>query len=143
MIARPASILVAASVAAAACTHAARYSPDPRTACSTGDTTTIAAKGPTFPYCGYLRNLVTQVYRRWRPPASEGSLSAEISFVLHRDGSVTSVEFVRRSGSSAFDLSAERAVEAAAQALAFGQLPAGYAADTLPVSFYFNPARRQ
>ena len=50
------------------------------------------------------------------------------------------IRFVTRSGSFAFDLGAQGAIEAAGNSLAFGQLPDGWEADVLPVSFYFKPA---
>lgn len=60
-------------------------------------------------------------------------------FLVHRDGSISGLQFVRRSGSFSFDLEAQGAVEAAARANAFGPLPAGYGPDVLPVSFFFSP----
>ena len=56
-----------------------------------------------------------------------------------RDGSVRDIRFVTRSGSFAFDLSAQGAIEAAGNAGVFGPLPDGWDADVLPVSFYFKP----
>ena len=103
------------------------------------DVTTIKTEGVEFPFPGYLHNLVSQVYRRWSPPPSNARLEAEIFFLVHRDGAVTGLQFIRRSGSFAFDLEAQGALEAAARAGAFGALPAGYGPDVLPVSFYFNP----
>jgi protein TonB len=103
------------------------------------DVATIKTEGVEFPFPGYLQNLVAQVYRRWRPAPSSAALEAEVFFFVHRDGSVTGLQFIKRSGSFAFDLEAQGAVEAAARASAFGQLPAGYGPDVLPVSFYFNP----
>jgi len=103
------------------------------------DATTIKTEGVEFPFPVYLHNLVAQVYRRWRPPPSNALLEAEVFFLVHRDGSVTGLQFTRRSGSFAFDLEAQGAIEAAARSGAFGTLPAGYGPDLLPVSFYFNP----
>ncbi len=103
------------------------------------DVATIRTEGVEFPFPGYLNNLVAQVYRRWRPPPSSALLAAEIFFFVHRDGSVTGLQFIRRSGSFAFDLEAQGAVEAAARAAAFGALPPGYGPELLPVSFFFNP----
>jgi protein TonB len=103
------------------------------------DVATIKTEGVEFPFPGYLRNLVGQVYRRWRPAPSNALLEAEVLFFVHRDGSVTGLQFIKRSGSFAFDLEAQGAIEAAARAGAFGQLPAGYGSDMLPVSFFFNP----
>lgn len=107
---------------------------------STGtDAATIRTEGVEFPFPGYLRNLVAQVYRRWRPPGGNTDLEAEMIFFVHRDGSVTGLQFVKRSGSFAFDLEAQGAVEASARAGAFGALPVGYGPDMLPVSFFFSP----
>ncbi|MGA2384082.1 MAG: TonB C-terminal domain-containing protein [Gemmatimonadales bacterium] len=103
------------------------------------DVATIKTEGVEFPFPGYLQNLVGQVYRRWRPAPSSAALEAEVFFFVHRDGSMTGLQFIKRSGSFAFDLEAQGAIEAAARAGAFGQLPAGYGPDVLPVSFYFNP----
>ena len=103
------------------------------------DVATIKTEGVEFPFPGYLQNLVSQVYRRWRPAPTTAALEAEVFFLVHRDGSVTDLQFTKRSGSFAFDLEAQGAVEAAARAGAFGQLPAGYGPAVLPVSFYFNP----
>jgi outer membrane biosynthesis protein TonB len=82
---------------------------------------------------------VAQVYRRWHPPAGNADLESEMLFFVHRDGSITGLQFVKRSGSFAFDLEAQGAVEAASRAGSFGPLPAGFAPDMLPVSFFFSP----
>ncbi len=103
------------------------------------DPATIRTEGVEFPFPGYLRNLVAQVYRRWRPPSGNAELEAEVLFIVQRDGSIRNLRFVRRSGSFAFDLEAQGSVEAAARAGAFGPLPEGYGADVLPVSFFFSP----
>jgi protein TonB len=103
------------------------------------DVATIRTEGVEFPFPGYLSNLVSAVYRRWRPAPSNALLEAEVFFIVHRDGSMTGLQFIRRSGSFSFDLEAQGAVEAAARAGAFGSLPAGYGPDVLPVSFFFNP----
>ncbi|MSR05568.1 MAG: hypothetical protein EXR93_00640 [Gemmatimonadetes bacterium] len=108
---------------------------------STGsDVATVKTSGVEFPFPEYLRNLVAQVYRRWQRPTENVILQAEVLFLVHRDGSVSGLQFVRRSGNFAFDLEAQGAVEAASTAHAFGQLPDGYPADVLPVSFFFNPS---
>jgi len=103
------------------------------------DPTTVRTAGVEFPFPGYLRNLVAQIYRRWRPPSGNELLQAEVFFLVHRDGTMSGLQFIRRSGSFAFDLEAQGAVEAAVRAQAFGTLPEGYGADVLPVSFFFSP----
>jgi protein TonB len=108
---------------------------------STGsDPATVKTTGVEFPYPAYLRNVVSQVYRRWQRPSGNVSLRAEVLFLVHRDGSISNFQFVQRSGSFGFDLEAQGAIEAAATAGAFGTLPDGYAADVLPVSFFFDPS---
>jgi len=107
---------------------------------STGtDPATVLVEGEEFPYPEYLRNIVSQVFRRWQRPGGNASLRAEVLFLIHRDGSVSNVRFVARSGNFSFDLEAQGAIEAAAGA--FGPLPEGYANDVLPVSFFFDPQR--
>ena len=59
---------------------------------------------------------------------------------MHRDGSISNFQFVKRSGNFGFDLEAQGAIEAAANAGAFGPLPEGYPSDVLPVSFFFDPS---
>ncbi len=115
-------------------------SPNTAAAPGTGtDAATIRTEGVEFPFPGYLRNLVAQVYRRWRPPAGNADLEAEMLFFVHRDGSISGLQFMKRSGAFAFDLEAQGAVEAAARAGAFGTLPEGFGPDLLPVSFFFSP----
>lgn len=111
---------------------------------STGtDVTTVKTSGVDFPYPEYLRNIVSQVYRRWNRPAGNVALRAEVLFFVHRDGHVSNLQFVRPSGNYAFDLEAQGAIESAANAGAFGPLPEGYPADVLPVSFFFDPSSRR
>ncbi len=108
---------------------------------STGtDAVTIKTPGLDFPYPEYLRNIINQVYTRWDREDAQGNRFAEIMFMIRRDGSVHDIRFVTNSGSFAFDLSAQGAIEAAGNARAFGTLPDGWEADVLPVSFYFKPA---
>lgn len=121
---------------------AAPVAPAPGETPSTGtDVATIKTPGLAFPFPEYLRNIVTQVYQRWDRGSAKQSNFAEISFLILRDGSVRDIHFVTRSGSFAFDLDAQGAIEAAGNNRAFGQLPDGWEADVLPVSFYFQPTR--
>lgn len=109
---------------------------------STGtDAATIKTPGLQFPFPEYLRNIVNQVYRNWDREGRQNS-SAEISFLILRDGTVRDIRFVSRSGSFNFDLGAQGAIEAAGNAQAFGPLPDGWEADVLPVSIYFKPTSR-
>jgi len=106
---------------------------------STGsDAATVSTEGAEFPYPEYLQNAVTQILSRWQRPFENTALDAEVSFLVHRDGSITDLQFVKRSGNFAFDLEAEGAVEAAGRSRAFGALPTGWKADVLFVRFYFT-----
>lgn len=132
----------AAAAPAAPATAAAPGTGPPGSTTAGTDAATIRTEGVEFPFPGYLRNLVSQVYQRWRPPPSQAALVAEVLFYLHRDGSVTGLQFIRRSGAFGFDLEVQGAIESAARAHAFGPLPDGFGADVLPVSFFFNPRGR-
>lgn len=105
------------------------------------DIANVDLKGKEFPYPEYLRNLVSQIYRRWARPAGNASLQAEVSFVILRDGTVKDIKLIASSKSYSFDIEAEGAVEEAANAKAFGPLPAGYPADYLQIGFLFSPRR--
>lgn len=105
------------------------------------DIANVRLEGKEFPYPEYLRNLVSQIYRRWARPVGNAALQAEVSFVILRDGTVKDIKVIARSRSFAFDLEAQGAVEEAANAKAFGPLPAGYAADYLQIGFLFTPRK--
>jgi periplasmic protein TonB len=109
---------------------------------STGtDVASVSTEGVDFPYPEYLQNIVTQILERWERPYGEAALDAEVSFFIHRDGSVTDLQFVKRSGDFAYDLEAEGAVEGAARFKAFGTLPRDWGSDVLFVRFYFTGRR--
>ena len=103
------------------------------------DVATVRSEGIEFPFPGYLNNIVRQIAIRFKPRNPAARLKAEVRFLIHRDGSVSDITFIRRSGSFAFDLEAQGAVDAASSALAFGPLPAGFPDDVLPVVFSFDP----
>ena len=110
---------------------------------STGsDVATVSTEGVEFPFPEYLQNIVTQLVRRWQRPLQDSPLEAEVSFFVHRDGSVSGIQFVRRSGNFEFDLEAQGAIEEAGRFKAFGPLPDGWHADVLFVRFYFSPKRQ-
>jgi periplasmic protein TonB len=102
------------------------------------DVATVRTEGIEFPYPAYLQNIVRQIAQRFDPPR-RGALSAEVTFLLRRDGSVADIRISTRSGNFEFDQEAMGAVEAAARAGAFGPLPDGFPDDVLPVIFSFDP----
>jgi periplasmic protein TonB len=103
------------------------------------DVATVQTGGIDFPFPGYLNNIVRQIALRFTPSDRDSRMRAEIMFLIHRDGSVTNLRFITRSGSYPFDLEAQGAIEAAASSRAFGSLPEGFNEDVLPVSFSFDP----
>ena len=110
---------------------------------STGnDVATVSTEGVTFPFPEYLQNLVSQVLRRWQRPDESTPLEAEVSFLVHRDGSVTGLQLIHRSGNYAFDLEAQGAIEESGRGRAFGVLPDGWTSDVLFVRFYFSGKRQ-
>ena len=106
------------------------------------DVVTVNTGGIDFPYPGYLENIVRQIALRFQT-SSRGALHAEVFFIINRDGTVKGINIVQRSGAYSFDVDAQGAVEAAANARAFGPLPAGYTEESLPVTFKFDPRLRR
>lgn len=102
------------------------------------DVANVRTEGIEFPYPGYLNNIVRQVALRF-DPGTDAPLRAEVMFMLQRDGTVSTLRFVVRSGNYQFDLEAQGAIEAAAAANAFGPLPEGFTDDVLPIVFSFDP----
>jgi outer membrane biosynthesis protein TonB len=102
------------------------------------DVANVSTGGKEFPYPAYLHNIITQIALRFEPRQKQ-MLSADVQFVIRRDGSVFAISVVKPSGSYGFDLEAKGAVEAAGSARAFGPLPDGYSDDALTVIFTFDP----
>ncbi len=118
--------------------------PAPGETPSTGqDKATVSQPGVQFPYPEYLRNIENRIAQWWQPPPGSRGLEADITFVIHRDGTVTDISFQKHSTSYAFDLAAESAIESAANAKAFGPLPSGFTDDILPIEFSFSPKTPQ
>jgi protein TonB len=103
------------------------------------DVATVRTEGIEFPYPGYLQNIVRQIALRFQHNPRWGTRRAEVMFLIHRDGSVSNLDFRVRSGLYAFDAEAQGAIESAAQAGVFGPLPRGFPDDVLPVIFSFDP----
>ncbi|HEX8848951.1 MAG TPA: energy transducer TonB [Gemmatimonadaceae bacterium] len=93
----------------------------------------IRTEGVPFPYPGYLNNVARQIELRFDPSSRDSRLRAEVGFLVHRDGSITNIRFLLRSGVYAYDAEAQGAVEAAANAHVFGPLPAGFTDEVVPI----------
>ena len=103
------------------------------------DVANVKVQGIAFPYPGYLENITRQIALNFKPRAG-GALRAEVAFLIHRDGSVSDLRLLSRSGAYAFDLECMGAVEAVGQRRSFGPLPSGFSDDVLPVVFSFDPS---
>jgi protein TonB len=102
------------------------------------DVANIRTEGIDFPFPGYLQNIVRQVRLNFSP--SDRSLrTAEVFFLIRRDGSMAGFRFLQKSGSYSFDLECQGAVEAAAAGRSWGPLPTQFMDDVLPVIFRFDP----
>ena len=102
------------------------------------DVANVRTEGIDFPYRGYLENIVRQIALRFTPNTNS-PLRAEVMFLIHRDGRVSGIRILQSSRNYSFDLDAQGAIEAAANAGAFGPLPTGFTDDVLPVVFSFDP----
>jgi periplasmic protein TonB len=103
------------------------------------DVASVKVQGTAFPFPGYLQNITRQIAINFKPRPGM-ALRAEVSFLIHRDGSVSDLRMVSRSGTYAFDLECLGAVEAVGQRKSFGALPSGFRDDVLPVVFSFDPS---
>jgi protein TonB len=100
----------------------------------------VQIAGEDFPFPNYLNNIILQISRYFRWSGTPG-LKAKVYFVVNRDGSVRDIRVLEPSGSFAFDLQAQGAIEAAGNNRAFGALPKGYEPRKLPVELYIEPPR--
>jgi len=103
------------------------------------DVATVRTEGVDFPFPGYLENIVRQIAKNFGEHRNSNA-RAEVQFLIRRDGSVSAISFITRSGDYSFDLDAQGAVESAGNAHAFGPLPNGFPDDVLPVIFSFDPS---
>lgn len=100
------------------------------------DVANVKVDGAQFPFPAYLENITRQIALQFKPTA-RGSLTAEVAFLVRRDGTIAGLRLTRRSSVYSFDQDALAAVELAAKS--FGPLPSGFADDALPVIFSFDP----
>ncbi|MEX2284529.1 MAG: TonB C-terminal domain-containing protein [Gemmatimonadota bacterium] len=105
-----------------------------------GDGLNVLMEGEEFPFPGYLENVIRQVDRYFRP-LGEGNLETEVGFYIRRDGSVSGLRILKRSGNTLFDIKAVEAVEQAAKRGLLGELPKEYPRDSLGILFKFVPPR--
>ncbi|HSM34884.1 MAG TPA: TonB C-terminal domain-containing protein [Longimicrobiales bacterium] len=112
--------------------------PDPESA--GGENLEVRIDGEDFSDPAYLENIIRQNRRYFRWTGDPG-LRACVYFEILRDGGTRGIRIVRGSGNFRFDLAARGAVEAAGSRKAYGELPAHWPHDLLPVQFSFSSNR--
>lgn len=114
--------------------------PDPEAETS-GENIDVRIEGVRRDYPAYYENIIRQINRcfRWR---GDQDLAATVRFYINRDGTVSDLSVVERSGNVEFDFEAMGAVECAGNAGRFGALPEDLPYDRLPIQFTFRPAGR-
>jgi protein TonB len=89
---------------------------------------------------GYADVLRNQVAKHWQTSDIRVATApvVGVTFVLHRDGSVTAIRISQKSGISALDISAQRAVMDAAP---FPSMPPGFPKNEAEIEFLFQLKR--
>lgn len=103
-----------------------------------GEDINVRMEGLRRDYPVYYRGIIRQINNCFRPPRDGRDWATTVFFYIERDGSVSGVEFVARSGSFDFDFRAMGAIECAGNGR-FGPLPEDFQWDRLPVQFDFKP----
>ena len=106
-------------------------------ATESGEDINVRMEGVRRDYPAYYGNIIRQIQNCFRPPQGR-NLMTTVFFYIERDGSVTDMDFVGRSGNSDFDFSALGAVECAGRGR-FGPLPDDLPSERLPIQFKFEP----
>ena len=88
-------------------------------------------------YADILRNRVAQYWKTADIRAANNTIVG-VTFVLHRDGSATGVRITQKSGNSALDISAQRAVMDASP---FPQMPPQFPKSEAEIEFVFQLKR--
>ncbi len=103
-----------------------------------GEGINVRLEGLRRDYPAYYENIIRQIHRcfRWN---TGGNWETTVTFVIRRDGTVTGLDFVDKSGNAQFDFEALGAVECAGKGR-FGALPEELPYDQLPIQFKFKPS---
>jgi len=103
-----------------------------------GEGINVRLEGVRRDYPAYYENIIRQIQRcfRW---TGAGSWETTVYFVIRRDGTVTGLDFVSKSGNPQFDFEALGAVDCAGKGR-FGPLPEELPWDQLPIQFKFRPS---
>lgn len=108
----------------------------------TGEGIEVRMEGLRRDYPAYYDGIIRQMARcfRWR---DGGNLEAVVRFTVERDGTVSDLSLVQRSGNPEFDFEALGAVECAGRPNRIGPLPDDFPWDDLPIQFSFRPQGRE
>ncbi len=103
-----------------------------------GEDLNVRIEGLRRDYPAYYENIIRQIQRcfRWR---QGGRWETTVFFYIDREGYAEDIEFVGRSGNTAFDFESMGAVECAGRGR-FGALPDDVPFERFPVRFTFRPA---
>jgi len=105
----------------------------------TGEGLEVRIEGLRRDYPEYYNNIIRQILRcfRWR---DGGRWETEVFFYINRDGTVEeeTIQFMSRSGNTAFDFEAMGAVDCAGNGR-FGALPEDLPYERFPIKFSFRP----
>jgi outer membrane biosynthesis protein TonB len=106
-----------------------------------GEGLNVRLEGLRRDYPEYYNNIIRQIQRcfRWR---DRGNWEAAVVFTIGRDGLASDIDFLNRSGSTAFDFEAMGAVDCAGQGR-FGALPEDLPGEGVRISFTFEPPSDQ
>ncbi|MDH3206989.1 MAG: TonB C-terminal domain-containing protein [Gemmatimonadota bacterium] len=115
--------------------------PPETTAETSGENLNVRLEGLRRDYPAYYDNIIRQIQRcfRWR---TGGSWETAVAFTIRRDGLASDIEFLNRSGNTAFDFEAMGAVDCAGQGR-FGPLPEDLPWPAVRISFTFEPPSDQ
>jgi outer membrane biosynthesis protein TonB len=106
-----------------------------------GEGINVRMEGLRRDFPEYYANIIRQINRCFRWPGV-GTWTAQIYFVIQRDGTIRDLDVVHPSGNTAFDFEAMGAVECAAGQGRFGPLPEELPYESQPVLFEFRPSGR-
>ncbi len=99
----------------------------------------VRVEGGAFPYSYYLNLIQLRIQENWSPPyrrtGGRESRTAQVGFIIHRDGRVSDVELEAQTGFYLFDQAALRAVLNAGR---FPPPPGGMTQDYLKIHVTFE-----
>ena len=114
----------------------ARAVPGPVTRDPRRATTGVAGlEGGDFPFPVYIERMLTLIGRNWTRPQLQSEITAQVFFVIERDGRIRDVKLEDPSGNSVFDRAAVRAVM---ESSPLPPLPFAYADTFLGVHLTFH-----